>query len=123
MKDWKVEDISSKVISPAARYVMGRRAGPFLFLAGQIAAIPQEQRIIMGYQDLPKEIAAKLRTGSMNTDFKEGPLVSQAWFIWNNIQKLLEEGRVTAIEWTFEPDRVFCPHLDKLTGRIRKPPA
>jgi enamine deaminase RidA (YjgF/YER057c/UK114 family) len=91
MKDWKVEDITSKVISPAARYVMGRKVGPFLYLAGQIAAIPEQQKIIKGYQDLPKEVADRLCTGSMNADFKEGPLVSQAWFVWNNIQKMLEE--------------------------------
>lgn len=89
--EWKVEDISSKIINPAARYVMGRKAGPFLYMAGQIAAIPEQQKIIMGYQDLPKEIADKLRTGSMNTDFKEGPLVAQSWFIWNNIKLMLEE--------------------------------
>lgn len=89
--EWKVEDISSKIINPAARYVMGRKAGPFLYMAGQIAAIPEQQKIIKGYQDLPKEIADKLRTGSMNTDFKEGPLVAQSWFIWNNIKLMLEE--------------------------------
>jgi enamine deaminase RidA (YjgF/YER057c/UK114 family) len=91
MKDWKVEDLKFKTIKPAARYVMGRKVGPFLYLAGQIAAIPEQQKIIMGYHDLPKNVADKLRTGSMNTDFKEGPLVSQAWFVWNNIQKMLEE--------------------------------
>jgi enamine deaminase RidA (YjgF/YER057c/UK114 family) len=91
MKDWKVEDFKSKVISPAAHYVMGRRAGPFLYLSGQIAAIPEQQKIIKGYSDLPKEVADKLRTGSMNTDFKEGPIVAQTWFIWNNIKLMVEE--------------------------------
>lgn len=91
MKDWKVENIKTSVVSSAARYVLGRKVGPFLYLAGQIAAIPEEQKIIKGYQDLPKEIADKLRTGSMNTDFREGPLVSQAWFCWNNIDLILKE--------------------------------
>lgn len=89
--DWKVQDVFSKVISPAARYTMGRKVGPFLWLAGQIAAIPEEQKIIKGYQDLPQEIAATLRTGSMNSDFKEGPIVAQSWFCWNNIQRILKE--------------------------------
>lgn len=91
MTDWKVEDVHSKVVSPAAHYTMGRRAGPLFFLAGQIAAIPEEQKIIKGYGDLPKEAADRLKTGSMNTDMIEGPLVSQAWFIWNNIDKILQE--------------------------------
>jgi enamine deaminase RidA (YjgF/YER057c/UK114 family) len=89
--DWKVENVHSSVISPAAHYVMGRRVGPFLFLSGQIAAIPEQQKIIKGYSDLPPEVAAELRTGSMNVDFKEGPIVAQSWFIWNNIKLMLEE--------------------------------
>jgi enamine deaminase RidA (YjgF/YER057c/UK114 family) len=91
MKDWKVEDFHSKVISPAAHYTMGRRAGPFLYLAGQIAAIPEKQKIIKGYADLPVEAANKLKTGSMNVDMKEGPIVAQTWFIWNNIKLMVEE--------------------------------
>lgn len=88
---WKVEDVFSKVISPAARYTMGRKVGPFLYLAGQIAAIPEKQKIVMGYQDIPEEVAKKFRTGSMNSDFKEGPIVAQSWFCWNNIKLMLEE--------------------------------
>ncbi len=89
--EWKVQDIESKVIKPAARYIMGRRAGPLLFLAGQIAADPERQKIIMGYQDLPEHARKLLMTGSMNTDFKEGPIASQVWYIWNNIKQMLEE--------------------------------
>jgi enamine deaminase RidA (YjgF/YER057c/UK114 family) len=91
VSEWKVEDVYSKVISPAARYTMGRKVGPFFYLAGQIAAIPEQQKIIKGYSDLPKDVADKLRTGSMNADMKEGPICSQAWFIWNNIKLILEE--------------------------------
>jgi enamine deaminase RidA (YjgF/YER057c/UK114 family) len=78
-------------LSPAAHYTMGRRAGPLFFLAGQIAAIPEENKIIKGYQDLPKEAADMLKTGSMNADMVEGPIVAQSWFIWNNIEKMLAE--------------------------------
>lgn len=88
---WVVEDVYSQVISPAAHYTMGRRVGPMFYLAGQIAAIPEQQKIIQGYSDLPEDVAKQLRTGSMNVDFKEGPIVSQAWFIWNNIRLILEE--------------------------------
>ena len=90
-KNWKVEDFHSKVISPAAHYTMGRKAGPFLYLAGQIAAIPESQKIIKGYGDLPEDAASKLRTGSMNADMKEGPICAQTWFIWNNIKQMVEE--------------------------------
>lgn len=89
--DWKVESLHSKVIDPAAHYVMGRKFGPIVYLAGQIAAIPSENRIIRGYDDLPPEAAAQLKTGSMNVDTIEGHLVSQAWFIWNNIRLMCEE--------------------------------
>ena len=92
---WTARNVTSNVISPAARYTMGRRAGPLFFLAGQIAAIPEEQKIISGYRDLPQPARDLLMTGSMNTDFKEGPIVSQSWFIWNNIQKILEEQGTT----------------------------
>jgi len=91
MTDWTVKNVESSVVSAAARYTMGRRAGPLFFLAGQIAAVPEEQKIIRGYGDLPPEAAAKLRTGSMNVDFKEGPIVAQSWFIWDNIRRILEE--------------------------------
>jgi 2-iminobutanoate/2-iminopropanoate deaminase len=89
--DWTVQNISSGVVSPAARYTMGRKAGPLFYLAGQIAVIPEEQKIVSGYADLPQHARELLMTGSMNSDFKEGPIVSQAWFIWNNIQLMLEE--------------------------------
>ena len=94
-QNWQVEDIHPKTISSAARYVMGRKVGPLLFLSGQIAAIPEQGKIIKGYQDLPKETRELLMTGSMNADFKEGPLVSQAWFVWNNIRLILEEQGTT----------------------------
>ena len=89
--DWSVRTIQTRVIDPAAHYVMGRRCGPLLFLAGQIAAIPAENRIVRGYEDLAPEDAARLRTGSMNVDMKEGPIVAQSFFIWNNIKLMLEE--------------------------------
>lgn len=89
--DWTVENVSSSVISPAARYTMGRRAGPLFFLAGQIAAVPETQKIVSGYQDLPQEARDLLMTGSMGTDLREGPIAAQAWFIWNNIKQILEE--------------------------------
>ncbi len=88
---WKVENISSSVVAPAAHYTMGRKVGPFLYLAGQVACIPEEQKIIKGYQDLPPDVADRLRTGSMNADMKEGQIVAQSWFIWNNIKLMLEE--------------------------------
>ncbi len=88
---WQVQDIESRVIKPAARYVLGRKVGPFLYLAGQIAADPDQQKIVKGYQDIPEEARKLLMTGSMNTDFREGPLAAQAWYCWNNIKQILEE--------------------------------
>jgi enamine deaminase RidA (YjgF/YER057c/UK114 family) len=92
---WTVRNVSSAIISPAARYTMGRRAGPLFYLAGQIAAIPEDQKIISGYKDLPQTARDLLMTGSMNTDFKEGAIVAQSWFIWNNIKLILEEQGTT----------------------------
>jgi enamine deaminase RidA (YjgF/YER057c/UK114 family) len=89
--DWTVRDVMSSVVSPAARYTLGRRTGPLFFLAGQIAVIPEEQKIVSGYEDLPREARDLLATGSMGADMREGPVVSQAWFIWDNISRILEE--------------------------------
>jgi enamine deaminase RidA (YjgF/YER057c/UK114 family) len=88
---WQVQDITSKLISPAARYKLGRKAGPLLFLAGQIAADPTTQKIVKGYMDLPEEDRKQVMSGSMNRDFVEGPLCAQAYFILKNIKGILEE--------------------------------
>lgn len=81
----------SGVPVPAATYSHICRAGDFLFLAGQTAADPATGKTVKGYEDLDEETRAKLATGSMHTDFREGPIVAQTWVIYSNIKKMLEE--------------------------------
>jgi hypothetical protein len=56
---------------------------------------------------------------------RAGALVYEARTDWEgNFHRAtlgLDQGRVVAIDWLFEPGRVFCPHLDNWTGRLRTP--
>jgi 2-iminobutanoate/2-iminopropanoate deaminase len=76
---------------PASYYSLATKAGPFLFLAGQIAYDPERDIVIKGYRDLPDEEGRKLATGRTHTDEREGRIIAQAWFIFNNTKKILEE--------------------------------
>jgi len=76
---------------PASYYSLATKAGPFLFVAGQIAYDPERNIVIKGYRDLPDEEGRKLATGRTHTDEREGRIIAQAWFILNNTKKILEE--------------------------------
>lgn len=76
---------------PASYYSLATKAGPFLFVAGQIAYDPERDIVIKGYRDLPDEEGRRLATGRTHTDEREGRIIAQAWFILNNTKKILEE--------------------------------
>lgn len=78
---------------PAAlgSYSQFRWAGDFLYLAGQVAVDPARDRTIRGYEDLPSDVAAKLATGKMSIDSKEGPIAAQTWWVFHTIQTILEQ--------------------------------
>jgi enamine deaminase RidA (YjgF/YER057c/UK114 family) len=81
----------NQIAQPLARYAAWRRAGDFVFLSGVIAVDPQAGKIVQGYKDIPAE-AAKLigQTGEFSSDFKEGPILAQSWYVLNSIQNTVE---------------------------------
>lgn len=76
---------------PLSNYSLVSKAGPFLFFAGQLAYDPERKIVIKGYRDLPDEEGRNLATGRTTVDEKEGPIIAQTWFIFNNLKKMLEE--------------------------------
>ena len=75
----------SQIAQPLARYAAWRRAGDFVFLSGVIAVDPQ------GYKDIPKEAAIQIgQTGEFSTDYKEGPILAQSWYVLNSIKNTAE---------------------------------
>ena len=76
---------------PLSNYSLVSKVGPFLFFAGQLAYDPERKRVIRGYEDLPDEEGRRLATGRTTVDEKEGPIIAQAWFIYSNLKKILEE--------------------------------
>jgi enamine deaminase RidA (YjgF/YER057c/UK114 family) len=85
-----VNESSEQVPAALGSYSQFRWAGDFLYLAGQVAVDPARNRTIRGYDDLPPDVAAKLATGKMSIDSKEGPIAAQTWWVFQTIQTILE---------------------------------
>jgi enamine deaminase RidA (YjgF/YER057c/UK114 family) len=76
------------IAQPLARYAAWRRAGDFVFLSGIIAVDPAASRIVRGYDDIPEAAAVRIgRTGEFSTDFKEGPILAQSWYVLDRIRQ------------------------------------
>jgi len=89
---WKKETPLIKSFKePASYYSLVTKVGPLLFVAGQIAYDPERDIVIKGYRDLPDEEGRKLATGRTHTDEREGRIIAQSWFIFNNTKRILEE--------------------------------
>ena len=81
----------NQIAQPLARYAAWRRAGDFVFLSGVIAVDPQAGKIVQGYKDVPKEAAIQIgQTGEFSTDYKEGPILAQSWYVLNSIKNTAE---------------------------------
>ncbi len=81
----------NNIAQPLARYAAWRRAGDYVFLSGVIAVDPQAGKIVKGYSDIPPEAAKQIgQTGEFSTDFKEGPVLAQSWYVLNSIQRTVE---------------------------------
>ena len=81
----------SQIAQPLARYAAWRRAGDFVFLSGVIAVDPQAGKIVQGYTDIPIEAAIQIgQTGEFSTDYKEGPILAQSWYVLNSIKNTAE---------------------------------
>lgn len=79
------------IAQPLARYSPWRRAGDFLLLSGVIAVDPAKKLIVRGYDDIPPEARALIgASGEFSTDFREGPIKAQSWFVLDRIQSTLE---------------------------------
>lgn len=79
------------VAQPLAQYAAYRRVGDFIFLSGVIAVDPAAALIVGGYADIPDAAATLLgRTGEFSTDFKEGPILAQSWYVLDRIRMTVE---------------------------------
>jgi len=76
---------------PLARYAAWRRAGDWILLSGVIAVDPARQLIVRGYADIPAEARTLIgETGEFSTDYKEGPMLAQSWFVLDRIRSTVE---------------------------------
>ena len=56
-----------------------------------IAVDPQAGRIVQGYEDIPTDAAVQIgQTGEFSTDYKEGPILAQSWYVLNSIKNTAE---------------------------------
>ncbi|HYK00004.1 MAG TPA: RidA family protein [Burkholderiaceae bacterium] len=79
------------IAQPLARYAAWRRAGDWILLSGVIAVDPTRQLIVKGYADIPPEARARIgETGEFSTDFKEGPVLAQSWYVLDRIRSTVE---------------------------------
>ncbi|MCA0244639.1 MAG: RidA family protein [Proteobacteria bacterium] len=82
---------SGDVAQPLARYAAWRRAGDLVFLSGVIAVDPARKLIVRGYDDIPADARRLLgATGEFSTDFREGPILAQSWFVLDRIRATVE---------------------------------
>jgi len=77
---------------PLAQYAAWRRAGDFVFLSGIIPVNPQSAMIVRGFQDIPAAARQLLgETGEFSTDAKQGPILSQSWYVLESIRHTIED--------------------------------
>ena len=76
---------------PLARYAAWRRAGDFIYLSGVIAVNPAAGQIVRGFNDIPLEAAELIgRTGEFSSDTKDGPILTQSWYVLDSIRQTIE---------------------------------
>jgi enamine deaminase RidA (YjgF/YER057c/UK114 family) len=79
------------IAQPLARYSAYRRCGEWLLLSGVIAVDPGAGRIVRGYDDIPPEAQALLgRSHEFSTDWREGPILAQSWYVLDRIRATVE---------------------------------
>lgn len=81
----------SEAARPLARYAAWRRAGDYVFLSGVIAVDPARKMIVRGFEDIPPDAAAAIgATGEFSTDFKQGPVLAQSWYVLDRVRQTVE---------------------------------
>jgi len=79
------------IAQPLARYSAFRRVGDFVFLSGVIAVDPAASKIVKGYADIPDDAAALIgRSGEFSTDYREGSILAQSWYVLDRIRLTVE---------------------------------
>ena len=82
---------ASGIAQPLARYAAFRRVGDFVFLSGVIAVDPAASKIVKGYADIPDDAAALIgRSGEFSTDYREGSILAQSWYVLDRIRLTVE---------------------------------
>jgi len=76
---------------PGSHYSQAVLAGPYVFLAGQIALDHTRpgSPVVQGYDDIPEE-GRFLRVGRSHPDFRDGAIAAQTWFTYEKIRRVLE---------------------------------
>ena len=77
---------------PLARYSAWTRRGDFIFMSGVIAVDTKAGKVVTGFADLPDGIGPTIgETGEFSSDAKDGPILAQTWFVFNQIKSTIEE--------------------------------
>jgi enamine deaminase RidA (YjgF/YER057c/UK114 family) len=77
--------------TPLARYAACRRAGDLLLLSGVIAVDVAAGRVVRGFDDIPVAAQQALgRSGELSTDWREGPVLAQSWYVLEAIRRTVE---------------------------------
>ncbi len=81
-----------QLAAPLARYAPYRRVGDFVFLSGIIAVDPKAGLIVKGFGDIPSEARALIgQSGEFSSDFKQGPILAQSWYVLDRIRATVED--------------------------------
>jgi 2-iminobutanoate/2-iminopropanoate deaminase len=76
-------------------FSVGRWAGDLLLLSGITATDPATGQVPKGYEDLDPAVAERFATGHVSIDYREGPIIAQAWKVFDWMQRILEREGLT----------------------------
>lgn len=77
----------------ASHYSQAVRTGPLVFTAGHIAIKTSEpgKPVVNSFDDVPPE-GRELSTGRSHPDSRDGPIATQAWYVYKQLEELLQRG-------------------------------
>jgi enamine deaminase RidA (YjgF/YER057c/UK114 family) len=88
-----VSAVDNRNLPAASHYSQAVRSGDLVFTAGHIAIKTAEpgKPLVNSFDDVPQE-GRFLATGRSHPDSRDGPIAAQAWYIYNELNKLLGAG-------------------------------